>query len=335
MQYAELGHSGIRVSRVALGCWPFAGGAYWGDQSEKASIATVHAALAAGVNFMDTAEGYGDGESERVLGKALSGRRGEAVISTKVDWTHLAPNDIITSCEKSLKNLQTDFIDVYYIHWPNPDIALADSLRQLEALKQSGKIRAIAICNFGKGNLQKLTEAGGACSSVDAHQLPYSLFWRAIEAEIAPLTRKMGMGVVCYSALAQGLLSGRFHSVDEVPDNMKITRYYDCRRAGAAHGESGCEEEVFQTLAQIEALCLESGHTMPQLATAWALAQRGVASVLSGARTPAEIEENARSGEIQLTGALLQKLTQISEPIKNKLGGNPDMWKSAANSRFV
>lgn len=335
MKYTVLGSSGIKVSRVALGCWSFAGGSYWGDQQEQLSINTVHAALDRGVNFMDTAEGYGDGESERVLGKALKGRRTEAVVASKVDWTHLAPDDIIRSCECSLKNLQTDYIDVYYIHWPNPAIELSESLGQLEKLKKSGKIRSIAVCNFGPGNLQKLSAAKDCCSSIDTHQLPYSLFWRAIEEEIVPASEQLGMGIVCYSALAQGLLTGLYTSVDQVPDNLKITRYYNFRHRGAGHGEDGCEAEVFKALGELSVICTDKGLAMPQVATAWVLAQRNVCSVLSGARTPEEICENAQACELVLDSQTLLALTRLSDPIKAKLGTNPDMWKNERNSRFI
>lgn len=335
MQYCRLGQSDIVVSRVALGCWPFAGGSYWGDQPEDLSIRTIHAALDAGVTLMDTAEGYGNGESERVLGKALEGRRNEAIIATKVDWTHLAPNDILTSCEASLRNLRTDYIDVYYIHWPNPDIDLSDSLGELERLKKEGKIRSIAICNFGIRNLAKLRSCRELYSTIDAHQLPYSLFWRAIETDLAPVSSDMNMGIICYSALAQGLLSGRYHSVDQVPDNMKITRYYNYRHVNAGHQEDGCEQEVFEAIKELSAICLDTGHTMPQLATAWVLAQPGVNSVLSGARTPDEILENALSGDMTVAPEVLKALTRISDPIKRKLGSNPDMWKNTAHTRFV
>lgn len=334
MKYHPLGKTSISVSSVALGCWPFAGGSYWGDQPEEKSISTVHAALEHGINFMDTAEGYGDGESERVLGKALKGRRTEAVIATKVDWTHLKPDDIIKSCEKSLKNLQTDYIDLYYIHWPNPAIALSDSLTQLEKLKRSGKIRSIGVCNFGKGNLQLLKEAKDVYSSIDAHQLPYSLFWRAIEDELLPTSLSMNMSIVGYSGLAQGLLTGMYKTIDDVPSHLRITRYYDYHHMNAGHHEDGCENEVFTALAQIQEIANETKYTMPQIATAWLLAQKGVCSILSGARSPEEITENAVSAEITISEEIDQKLKAISEPIKLKLGNNPDMWKNQENSRF-
>ena len=123
MRYATLGNTGIKVSRMALGCWPFAGGSVWGPQDDNDSIAAVHASLDAGVNFFDTAEGYSDdANSEEVLGKALVGRRNEAVIATKISDAHLHPSTVAERCEGSLSRMQTDYIDLYQIHWPNHDV---------------------------------------------------------------------------------------------------------------------------------------------------------------------------------------------------------------------
>ncbi len=124
MEYRKLGTTGIEVSVFALGCWPFAGGAVWGEQDEDVSIATVHAALDKGINFFDTAEGYEKGHSERVLGRGLEGRRDEAVIATKVSASHLKPSEIVKACEQSLENLRTDYIDLYQIHWPNWEVPI-------------------------------------------------------------------------------------------------------------------------------------------------------------------------------------------------------------------
>jgi len=118
MQYTKLGQSTLNVSTYALGCWSFGGGPYWGEQDEAISIATVNAALDAGINFFDTAEAYETGASERVLGKALLGQRDRAIIATKVAPNHLAAADVVAACEESLRNLQTDYIDLYHIHWP-------------------------------------------------------------------------------------------------------------------------------------------------------------------------------------------------------------------------
>src|SRR5690349_23672373 len=143
MEYRKLGKTGIDVSVIALGCWPFAGGEYWGETDDAVSIATVHAALDAGINFFDTAEGYEEGKSERVLGEALIGRRDQAIVATKVNASNLRSEEIVTACDRSLGNLQMDYIDLYQIHWPNHDVPLADSIGTLQKLKEQGKIRAI------------------------------------------------------------------------------------------------------------------------------------------------------------------------------------------------
>ena len=165
---------------MALGCWPFAGGTVWGEQDEGESIATVHAALDAGINFFDTAEGYEEGHSERVLGRGLAGRRQQAVIASKVSPKNLTPEGIVAACEQSLENLQTDYIDLYQIHWPNHDIPIEMSWRALEDLLAAGKVRALGVANFASNDLAGLVAVGRPA----ANQLPYSLLWRAIEFEV-------------------------------------------------------------------------------------------------------------------------------------------------------
>ena len=204
METTTLGTSDIVVSRVALGCWPFAGGDVWGEQNDDDSIATAHAALDAGINFFDTAEGYGAGRSEQVLGRALVDRRDKAVIATKVSPNHLAPDDLIEACERSLRYLQTDYIDLYQIHWPNHDLPLSDAVEALQKLKQQGKIRAIGVSNFGVQDLSEMI----ALSECVTNQMPYNLLWRGIEEAVLPLCLENGVGILTYSTLAQGLLTG-------------------------------------------------------------------------------------------------------------------------------
>ena len=179
MEYRKLGTTGIEVSVFALGCWPFAGGAVWGEQDEDVSIATVHAALDKGINFFDTAEGYEKGHSERVLGRGLEGRRDEAVIATKVSASHLKPSEIVKACEQSLENLRTDYIDLYQIHWPNWEVPIEVSWQALEALKSSGKVRALGVSNFGVQDMGDLLEKGHC----ETNQLNYGLLWRVVEHE--------------------------------------------------------------------------------------------------------------------------------------------------------
>ncbi len=182
MRTIQLGRTDMRVSVIALGCWAFAGDQFWGAQDDADSINTVHAALETGVNFFDNAEGYGAGHSEAVLGRALVGRRDQAIIATKVSQENLAPEMLRKACEGSLRRLQTEYIDLYQIHWPSRVVPLAETLETLGALKQEGKIRAIGVCNFGDRDLDELLATG----HVESNQLPYNLLWRAIEFDIRP-----------------------------------------------------------------------------------------------------------------------------------------------------
>jgi aryl-alcohol dehydrogenase-like predicted oxidoreductase len=233
------------------------------------------------------------------------------------------------ACEASLRRLGTDYVDAYYLHWPNHDIPIAESLEGLVGLKAAGKIRAAGICNFGPIDLADLKAAKDA-DVVVLHQLPYSLFWRAIEYDILPATRALGLDVVAYSVLAQGLLTGRYSSSAEVPQSLHATRFY----GDGPHGDPGADTEVFAALPGLRALADEAGVPLADLAIQWALAQPGVAVVLTGARTPAEIEANAKALDVRVDPAVLAAATALSEPVKAKLGPNPDMWMAGEKSRF-
>ena len=329
MEYRQLGKTGIQVSTIALGCWPFAGGVVWGEQDDDVSIATVHTALEAGINFFDTAEGYEHGHSERVLGRGLIGRRKDAVIASKVSANHLRPEDVFAACEQSLRNLQTDYLDLYQIHWPNHDVPLVDTIDALARLQEQGKVRAIGVSNFGVGDLSDLVDLT-ACAS---DQLPYSLLWRAIEREIRPLCEAHEVGIICYSPLAQGLLAGRYASADEVPDGLSRTRLYSSSRPLAEHGEPGCESEVFEGLTTIRAIATEVGEPMASVALAWVRQQRCVTSVLVGARSPEEVHLNQPAFELTLAPAVSEALSAATEAVKAKLGNNPDPWMSKSRYR--
>lgn len=319
----------MQVSVLALGCWPFAGGRYWGDQDDNASIATVHAALDAGINFFDTAEGYEAGHSERVLGRALVGRRERAVIATKVSPNHLRPDEVIAACEGSLRNLQTDYIDLYQIHWPNHDVPLADTVGALQKLKEQGKIRAIGVSNFAVQDLSEMVTLGECATD----QLPYSLLWRVIERELQPLCVEHGVGIICYSPLAQGLLTGRYRSADEVPDGLARTRWYNSKRAMADHDEPGCESEVFAAVEEIRTIAAEAGAPMATVALVWVKQQPAVTSFLVGARSPEELAWNLPAADLALTDDVLARLAAVTEPVKAKLGNNPDMWLTPSRMR--
>jgi len=333
MKYVKLGKTDIDISVLSLGCWSFAGGSYWGEQDERESIKIIDAALDLGINFLDSAQGYENGVSERVVGKALKGKRDKAVLATKVSHgDHYRAATMIEACEFSLKNFQTDYIDLYYIHWPNMKVPFEDTMEGLEKLKEQGKIRAAGISNFGQKQMWMLEDTG-KFDLLEAHQLPYSLFFRAIEYGVKQKCIEKNLGIVCYSTLAQGLLSGKFESIADVPEHLKVLRFYDNDDAVRAHGGKGCEREAFEAVRGLKALCAEAGLSMPQACLAWLFKQKGVSSLLTGPRTVGELMENYACVGTEISDEFAAKMTEISEPVRIKLGANTDMWFKGERAR--
>ena len=331
MQYRKLGNTDIDVSVMALGCWPFAGGGFWGDQDDAQSIATVQTALNNGINFFDTAPAYEEGSSERVLGRALEGKRHQAIIATKVSPNDLAADGVVSACETSLEHLRTDYIDLYQIHWPNHDIPIEISWRALEDLVTAGKVRALGVSNFGLDDMADLVDL--KVGRIQTNQLPYSLLWRAIEYDVLTNCRDLGIGLICYSPLAQGVLTGRYATADEVPKGLARTRLYSTTRPLANHGESGCEEAVFRALTGIREVSEQIGAPMGRVALAWVRQQAGVTSFLVGARTPEELEGNLPSLSLDLDAATTANLERLTQPIKEAIGDNADMWMAESRMR--
>jgi myo-inositol catabolism protein IolS len=328
MEYRKLGRTDIEVSVVAMGCWALAGGRTWGPQVESDSMAAIRAALDVGVTLFDTAEGYGAGESERVLGQALGGHRHDVVIATKASRANLSGDEVQRACERSLKHLQTDYIDLYQVHWPSRTVPLEETMAALGRLKEQGKVRAIGVCNFGVKDLDDLFEIGWA----EANQVPYSLLWRAIEYEIQPKCVEKGMGILCYSSLAMGLLTGKFSSPDDVPEGRARLRFFSGDRPLARHGEPGCETEAFAAIEALRRVCDGLGEPMAAVAVAWLLHQPGVTSVIAGARRAGQIEQTARAADLVLSPEIVDRLTEATDEVKRAVGSNPDMWQS--ESRF-
>jgi aryl-alcohol dehydrogenase-like predicted oxidoreductase len=326
MDYRKLRGTEIEISAIALGCWPFGAPDTWGRQDDEVSIATVKAALDAGINFFDTAEGYGKGKSEEVLGRGLKGRRQEAVIATKVGSGD--PEQVQEASERSLRYLDTDVIDLYQIHWPRRNVPIPDTMGALERLVEQGKVRAIGVCNFGVGDMGDLP----ASTPVLTNQLPFGLLWRPIEDEIQPMCVERGFGILCYSPLSQGLLTGRYASADEVFEGLRRTRLYAGSRPEANHGEPGCEAEVFAAVERVREIAAQVGASMTAVSLAWARQQAGVTSLLVGARSSEELEEDLPGADLVLSDGDLKALADATEEVKQKLGGNPDMWMS--ESRF-
>tara|TARA_B100001029_G_scaffold20975_1_gene13882 strand:+ start:732 stop:1724 length:993 start_codon:yes stop_codon:yes gene_type:complete len=325
MNYNYLGKTNIKVSEFALGCWPFAGGSVWGKQDKSDSISTVHAALDNGINFFDTAEGYNDDyHSESILGEALVNRRNRSVIATKISPPNLLPQKIEETCNNSLKRLSTDYIDLYQIHWPNHDINMEDSINELNKLVDKGKIRSLGVCNFGVDDLNEILNLG--VFSTD--QLPYNLLWRPIEEEILPECKKNNIGIICYSPLAQGLLTGRYRNADEVPDGISRSRLFNKNRPLSNHDDEGCENEVFKCINKIQEIAKTLGENSAKISLSWVRQQSNITSLLVGARNTKELEMNLSAFEYDLSTELIKELSDLTNNVKLYLGKNPDMWKS-------
>lgn len=320
MRYRKLGGTDIEVSAVCCGTMAMGSSGTFGEQDDELSVQTVHAAFEAGVNFFDTAEGYGEGHSEEVLGKALAGRREDAVIATKVSRHHLPEPDLIRACENSLHRLRTDHIDLYQVHWPDHEIPFIETAAALEGLREQGKIRCWGVSNFGKLDL---AEALGAPGHPQVNQLPYSLLWRVIEHDIAPICEQNEVSIICYSPLAQGILTGKFTSPDEVPPERSRARY--CK---------GAAELSFAVVDELRAASEDVGESMADVALAWLLARPAVASVIAGMRTPEQARQNARAGELELPAEVVDRLTRVSQPVMDALDTNPDMWQEGEQSRY-
>lgn len=329
MKYRKLGKTDIEVSVVSMGCWAIVGDQLWGKQDESESIRTLRAARDAGINFFDTAEGYGNGYSEELLAKAFGGSRDDVVVASKVSPNHLTPELIRKSCEQSLRRLKADTIDLYQVHWPNWDLPMADVAKALLRLQKEGKIRAIGVSNFGVRDLGDFL----ATTRCESNQLCYNLLWRAIEFEIRQACVDNGIGIICYAPLMQGMLTGKFRAADEVPEGRARSRHFSDKRPLARHGEAGCEELTFQTIDRIRKICDRIREPMADVALAWLLAQPGVTSVIAGARSPAQIKENVRAAELKLSEDVIAELTQATADLKQKLGPNPDLWQSDSRIR--
>jgi aryl-alcohol dehydrogenase-like predicted oxidoreductase len=328
MKAFKLSHTDVSIPKIALGCWGFAGGSMWGDQEESDSIATVHAALDAGINFFENAHGYGQGYAEEVLGKALEGHRDQAVIATKINIIDDAEKDVAANCELSLKRLRTDYIDLLQLHWPRHHIPSIEVYQAFTKLLEAGKIRAFGVSNYGVGDLSDILQYGNIASN----QLPYSLLFRAIEYELQPLCVKADVGIFCYSTLLHGLLAGKYKSPAEVPDGRGRTRHFSKDRSGTRHTEDGCELEMFAAIDKIGQISAEIGKPISLVAVAWVLQQPGVAAAIVGARQPGQIQQMAAAVDLKLSSETLNKLDEVTKPVKYILGTNPDMW--VTESRF-
>jgi myo-inositol catabolism protein IolS len=309
-------------SPLTLGCWSLIGDANWGDQDEKDSIAAIEAALTCGVRSFDTAPLYGNGDSERLLGRVLKPVRESVTIATKVAGT-LTASAVRRSCEESLERLQTDYIDVFQIHWPDHETPFSETAAELARLQEEGKVRHVGVCNFGLNDLKMAVEY----LPLRTNQMAYSLLWRGIEFEVLPFCRQHGIEIMAYSPLMQGLLSGRFAAASEVPEGRARTKHFSSvGRPQVRHGQPGHEEGTFAALAQLRKISAEAGVAMPIAALQALLSRPGVGTVLAGARNASQVQENAEVLRNPVSPSAIDRLLQATEALKNEIGAELDPW---------
>ena len=317
MRTLTLRHSDLTLSRIIAGGWQ-AGRDLWVGIDDEQSVAALRASFDGGVTTFDTAEDYGGGHSERVLARALGSRRDDIVIATKVSWDHLRRPQIVEACERSLANLGTDRIDLYQIHWPagtfgSERVPLEESMDALVQLRQQGKIRAIGVSNFDAEQLA----AACALGPVDTLQPPYSLLWRHAERDLLPLCRELGVTVLAYSPLAQGLLTGSIgpdHRLEQ-GDNRRDNRLF--------------QPPMFaRALAAVDAMrpiASARGVTLAQLSLAWVAGQPATAAI-AGARNASQAAENAVAGDLHLEPDTRTALDRIADDVAQNHEQPPIMW---------
>lgn len=301
MENRTLATSKISVSRITFGCWELGGG-QWEKQSDDTNIAALHAAFEMGIRTFDTAEGYGNGHSEEVVGLALEGKRRESVIATKVSPNHLSKEEVRRSVEASLKRLRTDYIDIYYIHWPNKDIPLEETMNEFRKLRDEKIIRAVAVSNFSLGQLQQAMSV----TSVDAIQPEYSLLQRDIEKEIIPYCIEHGIGVMTYSSVAKGILTGAYHL-----NNRRMLTDDDFRRSRRLFLPDHLEKET-ELVVLVNEIAKAHAVSPAEIAIAWLLHQEGVTSAIVGTQNIQHLRDNARAVDVVLTDEQRAKLDEVS-----------------------
>jgi aryl-alcohol dehydrogenase-like predicted oxidoreductase len=307
MQKRKLGQSDIEVSVVGVGCNNFGRRIH----DVKDARAVVDRALDLGVNLFDTADAYGNGTSERFLGEALGARRKNAVIATKFGWgtpSGASRRTIARTVEASLKRLCTDYIDLYQVHFPDPNTPIEETLRALDELIREGKVRAIGCSNFSAAQVSAAldTSARLGTAAFATCQDEYSLLVRKIERNLVPLMRQRRMTLLPYAPLAGGFLSGKYHRDKPLPTNARLAY-------SSHHATDVINDRNWNMAEQLRGFALRTNRSMLAIAFGWLLARPVTASVIAGAMTPEQIEQNVRAGGTKLSAedvAELDRLTQ-------------------------
>jgi aryl-alcohol dehydrogenase-like predicted oxidoreductase len=321
MQYRKLGFTELNLSTIGLGTWAIGGGDYqfgWGPQDDADSIATIQRAVELGVNWLDTAAVYGLGHSEEIVGQAVKGMRDKPLIATKCSlrwqedrtvYNSLKKDSIRYEVEQSLRRLQVDVIDLYQIHWPNPEPDIEEGWGEIARIIQEGKIRYGGVSNFNIEQLQRIQPIHPVASL----QPPYSMLRRGVEEGLLDYCRENQIGVVVYSPMQKGLLTGKItrQRVENFPD--------DDNRSGDRmfhEPQLSVNLELVDRLSQVAA---RRGISMPQLAVAWVLRRPEVTSAIVGGRRPDQIEETVQAGDINLSSEEISEIEHLLDWRQQKL----------------
>lgn len=325
MIYKKVKRIKEEISAIGIGCWNMGGD--WDSSEEKKSIEIIHAAIELGINFFDVAPVYGWGNSETILGKALKtgGLRDKVLIASKggLLWNekhettnNLSRDSLMKECEDSLRRLQTDHIDIYQIHWPDPGVPLEETAEALSRLKQSGKIRYVGLSNFS----QKDVETMMGMISVDCQQSLYNMLERnpasyhgipleyRTEQEVLPVVRKYGQAFLPYSPLFQGLLAGKF--LEGIDFSKRDIRNENPKFAGELF-------EVYrQAAVQLKTVADEVGRPMNEMALNWLRQKEEVTSIIGGASSIAQLEKNVECCSWDISDHDMEKINEILKPFE-------------------
>lgn len=324
MEYRQLGASGLKVPVLSFGTATFGGGneffKAWGNTQVEEAGRLINLCLDAGVNLFDTANVYSNGSSEEILGQALKGLRNRVLISTKATFPMSdGPNELgssrfhlIKQCEESLKRLNTDHIDIYHMHGFDGVTPVEETLKTLENLVQSGKVRYIACSNFSGWHLMKslsVSERFG-WSKYIAHQAYYSLLDREFEWELMPLGLDQKVGTIVWSPLASGRLSGKYRRNEPLPENNRVQQ-------GGGHGPALNEERLYTIVDALDEVAAETGKSVAQISLNWLLQRPTVSNIVIGARNEEQLKQNLDAVGWNLNTDQIKKLDEASalEPI--------------------
>ncbi len=317
METRRLGNSDLELTVIGLGCW-LMGKSDWHDVDDAESVRAIHAALDGGINWLDTAEAYGGGHSEELIGRVVAERgRDKVIVATKVWAGNLTAEGVPAALDKSLRRLDTEYVDLYQIHWPSSDIPLNETMEALAKVQQEGKIRHIGVSNFSVEQLREALQYGPIVSS----QPPYSLFFRYIEKRGVPFCREHNIGILPYSPMAQGLLTGKFTRDWRPPSD-------DNRRSNLLFQEPtyGVALDEVEVVRQIGA---KYGKTPAQTAIRWMVQQPGLTSAIVGARNEAQVKDNLGAADWELAPEDVAALSAAGDKVMATLPeGNEEvnMW---------